>query len=123
MKHDYYTNTLHSYLFEGADGMEKMQLIVKLFRYGFKTIGGLAVGQVLDYSRGIDGLPESGVIEYRLAGGSAVILKPFGNEPKLNVYISTAGDTEDDTANMEERIRKDLESIIYMDHGMGYCCE
>lgn len=123
MKHSYYTNDLYCYLFEDTEGMEKMQLIVKMFRYGFKTIGGLEVEQVLDYSCGIGGLPESGVIEYLLAGGSAVILKPFGSESKLNVYISIAGDTEQDAEAMKERICEDLENIIYMDGRMGYCCE
>ena len=65
----------------------------------------------------------AGVIEYLLAGGSAVILKPFGSESKLNVYISIAGDTEQDAEAMKERICEDLENIIYMDGRMGYCCE
>ena len=117
------TNTLHTYMFEGTDAMEKMHLIVKMFRYGFRTIGDLEVERVMDYSRGLEGLPESDVIEYRLAGGSAVILKPSGTEPKLTVYISVTGDNESNALDIEKRVCEDLDKIIYMDDRMGYCCE
>jgi len=123
MSHAYSTNTLHTFIFDGDDATEKMQLIVKMFRYGFKSIGGLRVEDVLDYNRGLDGLPESDVIQYRLAGGSAVILKPSATEPKLNVYISVTGDSSENAAALEQRVCEDLEGIIFMDDRMSYCCE
>ena len=132
MLNGYTTNTLHIYSFEGDDGLLKMQAILKLFRYGFKTIGDLKVESVLDYSKGLDGLPASDMLQYRLAGGSSVILKPSASgqdsstsdiEPKLNVYISVRGDSEAQAAAIEARVSDDLESIIYMDDRMGYCCE
>lgn len=119
----YSTNTLHSYQFDDPDGMLKMRLIMKMFRYGFKTIGDLRVESVLDYSKGLDGLPESDVIQYRLEGGSAVILKPSAGEPKLNVYISVTGDSEESAAEIEKSVCEDLENIIFMDDRMGFCCE
>ena len=103
--------------------MPKMQLILKMFRYSFKTIGDIKVEIVLDYSKGLDGLPQSDVVEYRLAGGSAVILKPSATEPKLSAYISVEADSEEAAAAIETRICDDLDSIIFMDDRMGYCCE
>ena len=123
MLNGYTTNTLHIYTFEGDDGLLKMQAILKLFRYGFKTIGDLKVESVLDYSRGLDGLPASDVVQYRLAGGSSVILKPSTTGPKLTVYISIRSDSEENAAAFETCVSEDLESIIYMDDRMGYCCE
>ena len=113
----------HIYHFDGSDAMSKMQLILKMFRFGFKTIGDIEVESVLDYSKGLDGLPQSDVVEYRLAGGSAVILKPSATEPKLSVYISVKADSEEAAAAMETRICEDLDNIIFMDDRMGYCCE
>ena len=120
---NYSTNTLHIYHFDGSDAVLKMQLILKIFRYGFKTIGDIEVESILDYSKGLDGLPQSDVIEYRLIGDSAVILKPSSTEPKLNVYISIKGDSEEAVAAIGERIYRDLDSIIFMDARTGYCCE
>lgn len=117
------TNTIHSFGFEGDEAMDKMRVIVRMFRIGFRSIGGLRVENVMDYSRGIEGLPQSDMIEYRLEGGSALVLKPSADEPKLSVYISIKGDSEESTAAIEKRVSSDLESIIYMDDRMGYCCE
>lgn len=119
----YCTNTIQSFEFVGDEAMEKMRVIVKMFRIGFRTIGGLSVENVMDYSRGIEGLPKSEMVEYRLAGGSALVLKPSANEPKLNVYVSIKSDSEESAAAIEKRVCDDLESIIYMDDRMGYCCE
>ena len=48
-------------------GMIDMQLVMKMFRCGFKSIGGIKVESVLDHSKGADGqqksAPEKDVIE------------------------------------------------------------
>jgi phosphoglucomutase len=123
MINSYSTNTLHTYQFSDPDGMLKMQLILKMFRYGFKTIGDLKVESVLDYSKGLDGLPQSDVVQYRLEGGSALVIRPSGTEPKLNVYISIKGDSRESAESIEARVCEDLENIIFTEDRMGYCCE
>lgn len=117
------TNTFNTYHFSDPDGMQKMQLILKMFRYGFRSIGELKVESVLDYSKGLDGLPESDVVEYRLEGGSALVIRPSGTEPKLSVYISIKGDSKEASEAIEARVCEDLENIIFMEDRMGYCCE
>jgi len=116
--------TLQIYKFEGADGMTKMQDVMKMFRFGFRSIGGLKVEEIKGHDKCPDGADGTGLNdpEYRLAGGSCVILKPSGIEPEIEVTVYIPDDT-DNAAETEARIRRDLESIIYMDHGMGYCCE
>ena len=111
----YCMNTLHSYQFEGASGMVKMQNIMKTFHNEYNegdSIGGLDIQTVLDYSKGLDGLPKSDVIKYLLKGGSSVVVRPSGTEPKLKTYISvTAGDPEEAGAQ-ETSIVNNLESYL-----------
>ena len=111
----YCMNTLHSYQFEGASGMVKMQNIMKTFHNEYNegdSIGGLEIQKVLDYSKGLDGLPKSDVIKYLLKGGSSVVVRPSGTEPKLKTYISvTAGDPEEAGAQ-EVSIANNLESYL-----------
>ncbi len=50
-------------------------------------LGGRAVEQVEDLSEGIDGLPPTEGLRYRLAGDGRVIVRPSGTEPKLKCYL------------------------------------
>lgn len=117
----YCMNTLHSYVFEGAHGMTKMQEIMKTFRTGFKalgneepntSIGGLDIDAVFDYSTGLDGLPKSDVIKYILEGGSSAVVRPSGTEPKLKTYISVTAADKESAQSIETSICRDLESTI-----------
>ena len=138
----YMTNdSIHTftYQFYGDDGLLKMQDVMKMLRHGLKKVGGLEVESIQEHSRQIDGditsdrvkAPYLDALEYCLAGGLHVFIRSFTGEtgfdmkaePQLELEISVAGGNDDDAAAVEARIRKDLESIIYMDHGMGYCCE
>ncbi|MBR0463537.1 MAG: phospho-sugar mutase [Clostridia bacterium] len=86
----YCLNTLHSYEFSGSAGMARMGEIMDGLRAGFDEIGGLKVTAVSDFSEGIDGLPKSDVLKYRLEGGSSVVVRPSGTEPKLKLYLSVS---------------------------------
>lgn len=106
----YCMNTLHSYQFEGASGMLKMQEIMSHFRETIETIGGLKVEKTLDYKEGLDGLPKSDVIKFLLEGGSSVVVRPSGTEPKLKTYISVIADNQDTAKTVENKIRENLEN-------------
>lgn len=116
-----YTHT-YTYQFYGDDGWLKMQDVMKMLRHGLKMVGGFEVESIQEHSR---------TLEYRLTGGSSVTISlPAAEteadpetEPAMGVEISVATENDAAAAAREVRIRKDLESIIYMDHGMGYCCE
>lgn len=107
----YYKNDLMEMAFEGPAGMEEMDGIMAALRaQPPKEIGGRRVVEVADYKtsqRRVLGntsamaagyrpikLPKSDVIEYMLADGSSVIVRPSGTEPKLKIYLSAKGDTE-----------------------------
>ncbi len=89
-EYGYCLNTLHSYEFDGSSGMAKMAGIMAALRQGVGALGGLKVEETLDYLPGLDGLPASDVLKFRLAGGSSVVVRPSGTEPKLKAYLSIA---------------------------------
>src|SRR5699024_3822532 len=78
----YRLNTLHSYEFEGPSGFKKMQEIMAEFRNGLDTIGPKKVENVLDYEKGLNGLPKSDVLKYLLEDQCSVVVRPSGTEPK-----------------------------------------
>lgn len=74
-----------------------------------KAIAGLTVGSVVDYSDGapmpvinpLPGnpaqmLPPTDMLEWRLEGGSRVLVRPSGTEPKLKAYCFAKGVSEDE---------------------------
>ncbi|MFW5899063.1 MAG: phospho-sugar mutase [Jiangellaceae bacterium] len=50
-------------------------------------LGGLAVERVDDLSKGVDGLPPTEGLRYRLAEQARVVVRPSGTEPKLKCYL------------------------------------
>ena len=107
-EYGYCLNTLHSFEFEGSAGMQKMQSLMATFRADCKAIGGLKVEKTLDYAPGLDGLPKSDVLKYRLEGNGSVVVRPSGTEPKLKTYISVSAPTREEAAAVEKRIAADL---------------
>lgn len=64
-----------------------MQGIMKRFHAitTHDSFAGVGIEKILDYSKGLDGLPASDVLKYKLAGNSSVVVRPSGTEPKLKV--------------------------------------
>ena len=129
-KYGYCLNTLQSYEFDGSAGFAKMQQIMQGFRQEVgvavefaaegasagcfgkgivqDSIGGLKIKEVLDYSKGLDGLPKSDVIKYLLEGNCSVVVRPSGTEPKLKTYISVSAANKEEAALQEQKIVKEL---------------
>lgn len=104
MEYGYCLNTLHSYEFDGAAGLAKMQNIMAAFHKGVEAIGPKKVLTVLDYSRGLDGLPKSDVLKYLLEDNCSVVVRPSGTEPKLKAYISVSAESREAAEAMEKQI-------------------
>lgn len=100
----YTLNTLYSYSFEGSSGAEKMAQIMKSFRGDIKGFAGREVLECLDYSVGINGLPKSNVLKFRLEGNSSIVIRPSGTEPKMKAYISVSGENEAVAREAESKI-------------------
>lgn len=104
----YRLNTLHSYEFEGPSGFKKMQEIMAEFRNGLDTIGPKKVENVLDYEKGLDGLPKSDVLKYLLEDQCSVVVRPSGTEPKLKVYVSVCAECKEEASVLEQQITEHL---------------
>ena len=108
-RYGYCRNTLHSYQFEGSAGFAKMQGIMAAFRQGISTFGGKAVEKVLDYSAGLEGLPKADVLKFYLNGGTTLVVRPSGTEPKLKLYLSVTAKDETEAEQTEQAILNDAE--------------
>ncbi|MBK8251155.1 MAG: phospho-sugar mutase [Polyangiaceae bacterium] len=93
-----YVSGQKSITMPGADGIAAIkQLMVSLRGKTATELGGLAVESTADLSTGVrknkDGsteklsLPPSDVLVYALEGGSRIIARPSGTEPKIKFYF------------------------------------
>ena len=108
----YCLNTLHSYEFEGSAGMTKMAQIMAQLRSGIPALGNKTVESVLDYAKGLDGLPPADVLKFFLSGHCSVTVRPSGTEPKLKVYLSIVADGKDEALQIEQAAIRDLEKFL-----------
>ncbi|MFA6813360.1 MAG: hypothetical protein WCR45_09795 [Bacteroidaceae bacterium] len=66
-------------------------------------IGGLKILEVHDYSWEYNGLPKSNVLKCIIEGGSSVVIRPSGTEPKIKVYVSVVGKEKESLELIEEK--------------------
>jgi phosphomannomutase len=64
-----------------------------------ESLGGLAVEQIDDLSKGSAVLPPTEGLRYRMAEGARVIVRPSGTEPKLKCYLEVVITVEDDNVD------------------------
>ena len=97
-EYGYYRESVLNIKISGIDPMAEMKAkMASIRKNGVKTIAGEKVTAVRDYLSGVrktaDGaeestkLPQSDMLYYELADGSAVIIRPSGTEPKIKAYI------------------------------------
>ncbi len=120
----YCLNTLHSFEFEGESGMKKMHGIMESFRENPpRQVAGVKVLEVRDYGQSVItdldsgstkkiDLPKSNVLKYMLEGGTSVVLRPSGTEPKLKLYLSIATDEKTKALALEKELTGDLEKAF-----------
>jgi phosphomannomutase len=124
-EHGMFVSGQRSITMPGADGVAAIKrLMVDLRAKTPTSIGGLAVESVSDLLAGArrarDGaveklaLPPSDVLVYALEGGSRIIARPSGTEPKIKFYFDirepmTAGETPRDA---ESRARSKMMDLM-----------
>ena len=108
-----YRNALHSFAFEGESGMHTMDAIMKQLRQTPPTaIGGMAVESMVDYNTAGTGLPKANVLEFRLAGGAKLMVRPSGTEPKIKVYLSAVAPTEEAADAINDTLGKAASALL-----------
>lgn len=113
-------NTLYSYEFEGSAGFAKMQGIMETFMaFNDKiangeeiSFGGKKVQKLLDYSKGLDGLPKSDVMKFLLEDNCSVVVRPSGTEPKMKTYISVSASSREDASKIEAMMTAELKEYF-----------
>ena len=109
----YYRNALCSFAFEGETGMYTMQNLMKTLRADPpKEIAGYAVERVADYDTDGTGLPRANVLEYHLADGHKLMVRPSGTEPKIKVYLSAVGKSEAEADAVNAELAKAAEMLM-----------
>ena len=88
----YYRNELISFAFEGAEGMNAMNELMRSLREEPPAaFAGYPVTGRTDYLYDHTGLIPADVLEFQLEEGAKLIVRPSGTEPKLKVYIFARG--------------------------------
>ncbi|HOF34451.1 MAG TPA: phospho-sugar mutase, partial [Spirochaetota bacterium] len=120
-KYGYYLEDLVSMTFEGKEGMEKIQKIMAFFRNNPpKDFAGCEVERVDDIKNlsrkyiktskdeKISDLPSADVIQYFLADGTKITMRPSGTEPKIKFYFSAKDKTAELSKQKIEAYKKAL---------------
>lgn len=120
----YYFNTVSSYTFEGAAGMEKMAAIMDSLRENApERFAEMTVVKIDDYKTSVskntaDGstakieLPKSNVLAYTLTNGNKIIVRPSGTEPKIKAYITAIGKTKDEAQKIADKLLAEADSLM-----------
>ena len=103
----------HSYEFPGSAGFARMKEIMDGLRSAsFASIGGLGVLSVVDYGKGIDGLPKSNVVKFVLENNCSAIIRPSGTEPKIKNYVTVTAPDLASAEKVEQAIMEHFEKIF-----------
>lgn len=106
-KYGYFICSQLSFTCEGASGMKQIMGIMENLRTNMpKEIAGAKVIKADDYEKSmsfdlVNGtetkiiLPVSNVLCYYLEDGSSLIVRPSGTEPKIKIYLSAVGETDE----------------------------
>ncbi len=120
----YYCNTVKSYQFEGAAGMDKMEKIMNsLHENPPAELAGMPVTYIGDYKTSVAkdiesgsktkiDLPKSNVLQYKMAGGNGLIVRPSGTEPKIKAYITAIGESREDALELADKLIADADNFM-----------
>ncbi len=119
-KYGVFYQTLYSFTFEGASGMKKMAEIMETLRNNHPSeIAGLKVVRFDDYKESTSKdiatgtvteltLPKSNVLAFFLEGGSKVIVRPSGTEPKIKTYLTAKQPTHEEAEALEKKLHDEF---------------
>ena len=90
-----------SFTFEGESGMHTMKDIMERLRTNApKEAAGILVTKVVDYAAEGTGLPKADVLEFRLGDTAKLMVRPSGTEPKMKIYLSAVGKSEQEADDL-----------------------
>ena len=109
----YFRNALCSFAFEGESGMHIMQNLMKNLRANTPAeIASYKVDSAVDYDTDGTGLPRANVLEYHLAGGHKLMVRPSGTEPKIKTYFTTKGKDLAEAEAQKEKLAEACKPLL-----------
>lgn len=109
----YYKEGLKSKTLEGKEGCELILKMMSTLRNNTPDfIGDEKIIEVLDYEKGIKDLPKSNVLQLVTDKGSIISIRPSGTEPKIKIYYSVIGKSNDDSKERLEYIMSKFDTIL-----------
>lgn len=107
-----FKSNLLSFEFEGAKGMDTMNMVLNTIRNNdFKLLDG-DILNAIDYENHNTGLPKSNVIMIDYSNAVRIVVRPSGTEPKLKIYTTVSADTMDNAAKKLNEIDKKCTQFI-----------
>ena len=115
-----------SVTYEGSAGAQRMaDIMASLGAQPPVEIGGLAVESWRDYSAGVpmtvlngpagapeQMLPPAALFEFQLAGGSRVLVRPSGTEPKIKAYVFAKAQTREEADELMAQLAAAAKALL-----------
>lgn len=119
-KYGYYKEDVIQITLEGADGVEKINNIMKNYRenvptkfgdYNVQKIRDYKLGTILDLKENKEeptNLPTSNVLYYELNDDAWICVRPSGTEPKIKYYFGVKGNSFEDAQNKLNNLKESI---------------
>ena len=121
----YFYESQENIYLRGLEGKDKIAKIMETFRNGEinlkfgeivrKEDNLLQIAYSYEENRVLTNtieLPKSNVLKYILDNEAWFVLRPSGTEPKLKVYFSTVGNSQEDAINKNNKLRAEVMKLI-----------
>lgn len=110
----YYKEALISLTFDGIEGQQKIADIMAKFRKEAPiAFAGIPIVKMEDYlMESVNGLPKADVIKFLLADESWICVRPSGTEPKCKVYIGVKKESEQESVQTIEKLKKVVKELL-----------
>ena len=123
-KYGFFREDLKTITLKGINGAEQIKAIMEKLRSNPpKTIGGISVNELRDYSTSIgkkleDGseyelaLPKSNVLYFDMADNCWCCARPSGTEPKIKFYIGVKAGSLEEADELLKKVTGDLMDLV-----------
>ena len=101
---------------EGKDGADRILSMMDILRNSESPFEGTE--KIIDYNKGVienegfEALPKADVLKFILSDKSWVAVRPSGTEPKIKIYYSARGKSEDDANERLEKLRVSIKTKL-----------
>ncbi|QSX05382.1 phospho-sugar mutase [Sedimentibacter sp. zth1] len=123
-RHGIFIDEVVSFTVEGVSGHNKISKIIEYFRDNKPNIiNGNSITNLFDYKLGIHydlitgdfdklQLPKSNVLKFCFEDESWFVIRPSGTEPKIKVYFSLNGKSEQETRERLNNVKTEVFAIM-----------